>query len=88
MIKKTIFIKFLFNFRESLNQVQCKALILTPTVKSSNYLQMMNDIIPNLSSFDKGKIKTDKIPSLKNLIFADLQGFVFHLILFCFFCNL
>lgn len=85
MIKKTIFIKFLFNFREALNQVQCKALILTPTVKSSNYLQMMNDIIPNLSSFDKGKIKTDKIPSLKNLIFADLQGFVFHLILYFFF---
>lgn len=52
----------------ALNKVECKALILAPQFKSSNYVDMLNTIIPELKTAKNNQFDAAKIPSLKFLI--------------------
>ncbi|QRM18286.1 AMP-binding protein [Dechloromonas sp. TW-R-39-2] len=51
-----------------LNKVGCRALILAPSFKSSNYLEMLQDLAPELASGTPGDIQCARLPELKHVI--------------------
>jgi fatty-acyl-CoA synthase len=52
----------------TLKKVACKALILASSFKSSDYVGMLNDISPAISSSQAGKLKLAELPDLRSLI--------------------
>ena len=52
----------------ALNQVQCKALVSAETFKSSNYLEMIQSLAPELKDSSPGDLKSRRLPSLKHVI--------------------
>jgi fatty-acyl-CoA synthase len=52
----------------TLEKVGCKALILANEFKSSNYVDMLRDLAPNLSSDEPGNLRIPGLPELKTLI--------------------
>ncbi len=51
-----------------LNQVGVKALITVPSFKSSDYLSMLAELVPELKKAKPGKLKSKKIPELRWVI--------------------
>ena len=54
-----------------LNKVGCRALILAPSFKQSNYLEMLQDLAPELAnetSGTPGKLQCTRLPELQHLI--------------------
>jgi fatty-acyl-CoA synthase len=70
----------------TLKKVGCKALILAPEFKSSNYIAMLRDIAPAIADSESGKLNLPELPDLRSLIvigdesidgmfrFADIAG--------------
>ena len=56
--------------------MECKALLLLPELKSSKYLEMITDIIPEIEEFEKENRKNNSIPSLTKIIFANSDKYV------------
>ncbi|MBM3532856.1 MAG: AMP-binding protein [Alphaproteobacteria bacterium] len=52
----------------ALNKVGCKALITSPALKTSDYLAILNDLMPELRSSEPGKLHAQKIPELRWVI--------------------
>jgi len=52
----------------ALNKVACKALVLAPSFKSSNYLEILGDIAPELAQCIPGKLAAAKLPELRHVI--------------------
>src|SRR5574343_451207 len=52
----------------ALNKVGCRALILSPSFKSSDYLTMVADLAPELSHCEAGLLRAHKLPSLEIVI--------------------
>lgn len=52
----------------SLNKVGCKAIIMSETFKSQNYVKMLTELCPELDSAKPGELKSKRIPQLKNVI--------------------
>jgi fatty-acyl-CoA synthase len=52
----------------ALNKVQMKALITAETFKSSNYIEMLRTLAPELDECEAGKLNSAKLPHLKILI--------------------
>ena len=52
----------------ALNKVQCRALIVSPYFKSSNYLEMLQDLAPELAHCKPGKLASAALPSLSLVI--------------------
>jgi fatty-acyl-CoA synthase len=52
----------------ALNKVGCRALITAQNFKSSDYMGMINALVPELASSDPGHLKTDKLPELRTII--------------------
>lgn len=52
----------------ALKQSGCTAIVIAPEFKTSNYTQMMYDLIPELSSSKLGQLKSEKLPELKTII--------------------
>ena len=52
----------------ALNKVQCRALILSPRFKSSNYLDMLQELAPELGGSKPGKLASAALPSLTLVI--------------------
>ncbi len=52
----------------ALNKVGCRALILSPSFKSSDYLAMLGDLAPELSHCEAGLLRAHKMPSLEIVI--------------------
>ena len=52
----------------ALNKVQCRALILSPRFKSSNYLEMLQELAPELAHCKPGKLESAALPSLSLVI--------------------
>jgi len=48
----------------ALNKVQCRALIVSPYFKSSNYLEMLQELAPELAHCKPGKLASAALPSL------------------------
>ncbi len=49
----------------ALNKVGCKALILAPSFKSSDYLAMVRDLAPELAGSVPGQLKSERLPQLQ-----------------------
>ncbi len=49
----------------ALNKVGCKALILAPSFKSSDYLAMVQDLAPELANCQPGQLKSERLPELQ-----------------------
>ena len=52
----------------ALNKVGCKALVTSPALKSSDYLAILNDLMPELKTATPGKLEAAKIPALRWVI--------------------
>ena len=52
----------------ALSKVGCSALIVAPQVKTSNYIDMLHELLPELASCPAGALSSSKYPSLKTLI--------------------
>jgi fatty-acyl-CoA synthase len=52
----------------ALNKAGCRALILAPEFKSSNYLEMIGDLAPELAHAAVGSLKTVRLPALEYVV--------------------
>ena len=52
----------------ALNKVGCKALVLTPSFKSSDYLSMIRELAPELESCEPGRLNAARLPTLESVI--------------------
>ncbi|WUR11412.1 AMP-binding protein [[Empedobacter] haloabium] len=51
-----------------LDKVQCSALVLAPSFKSSDYLAMVRDVVPELAAARDGMVRSAKLPALRHVI--------------------
>ncbi|GGB88539.1 AMP-binding protein [Pseudoduganella buxea] len=51
-----------------LEKVQCSALILAPAFKSSDYLAMVQDVVPELRQARDGIVRSARLPALRHVI--------------------
>jgi fatty-acyl-CoA synthase len=58
----------LYELQYVLNKVQCKALITAASFKTSNYLDMLRELAPELSNCHAGELQSAKLPALKIVI--------------------
>ncbi|MCV2218682.1 AMP-binding protein [Thauera sp. Sel9] len=52
----------------ALNKVGCRALILAPAFKTSNYLEMITDLAPELGHCEPGLLRSHRLSSLEMVI--------------------
>jgi len=52
----------------ALNKVGCKALVLASSFKTSDYLEMLNDLAPELAHAAPGALAAAKLPALQHVI--------------------
>ena len=52
----------------ALNKVGCRALILSPAFKSSDYLEMLSDLAPELATCQPGALRSERLPALEMII--------------------
>ncbi|MCG8494260.1 MAG: AMP-binding protein, partial [Sneathiellales bacterium] len=52
----------------ALNKVECKALITAAQFKTSNYVEMIQSLAPELAACDPGDLNAEKLPHLKSVI--------------------
>ncbi|WP_440964017.1 AMP-binding protein [Massilia sp. GER05] len=51
-----------------LDKVQCSALILAPSFKSSDYIAMVQDVVPELRDASPGRLGATSLPHLRHVI--------------------
>ena len=52
----------------AINKVGCRALIASPSFKSSNYIEMLQDLLPELAGSQPGQLKAARMPRLEWVI--------------------
>ncbi|HIF10236.1 MAG TPA: AMP-binding protein [Sneathiellales bacterium] len=52
----------------ALNKVECQALVLAPRFKSSDYVQMISDLAPELKNSAPGDLRAEKLPHLRTVV--------------------
>jgi fatty-acyl-CoA synthase len=52
----------------ALNKVGCRALILSPSFKGSDYIQIVNDLAPELQRCAPGRLHSGRLPQLEMVI--------------------
>jgi fatty-acyl-CoA synthase len=57
----------------ALDKVGCSALILAPSFKSSDYLDILKDVVPELRSARPGKLASARLPALRHVIRLGLE---------------
>lgn len=58
----------LYELEYALNNVQCNVMICAEHFKTSHYLNMLNDLAPELAHCAPGQLKADKLPHLHTII--------------------
>lgn len=58
----------LYELEYALNKVDCKALITAESFKSSKYIDMLQELAPELATAEPGALKSEKLPSLTTVI--------------------
>ena len=58
----------LYELEYVLNKVECKAIIAAEKFKSSEYLNMLNALAPEISTCEPGYLRAEKLPSLTMVI--------------------
>ena len=57
----------------AINKVGCRALVLPRRFKSSHYLQILDDLIPERHASRPGELQSRRLPALRELILLDEQ---------------
>ncbi|MCP4493743.1 MAG: AMP-binding protein [Gammaproteobacteria bacterium] len=57
-----------FELEYVLNKVEARALILANKFKSSDYLEMIRELAPEVEQCERGKLRSERLPQLKVLI--------------------
>ena len=52
----------------ALNKVECKALVLAPALKTSDYLQILLELAPELAACAPGELRARTLPHLRTVI--------------------
>jgi fatty-acyl-CoA synthase len=52
----------------TLNKVGCSALIVEPAFKTSNYIAMLQELLPELDSCEPGQLSSERFPVLNSVI--------------------
>ncbi|UTW54641.1 AMP-binding protein [Kordiimonas sp. SCSIO 12610] len=52
----------------ALNKVECKGIVTARVFKTSNYLEMINRLAPELAESEKGQLRAKKLPHLSHVI--------------------
>jgi fatty-acyl-CoA synthase len=52
----------------AINKVGCRALVLSPAFKQSNYVEMIRDLAPEIGHCEPGRLHCAKLPTLEMLI--------------------
>ncbi len=52
----------------ALNKVGCRALILAPSFKASNYLEIISDLAPELARSTPGRLRSSRLPQLEMVV--------------------
>lgn len=55
----------------ALNKVGCKALILAKSFKTSDYLEMVRQLAPELENCEAGRLDSVKLPTLESVVVMD-----------------
>lgn len=55
----------------ALNKVNCKALVLAKSFKTSQYLTMLQTLAPELETCEAGRLQSAKLPHLRSVIVMD-----------------
>jgi len=58
-----------FELEYLVKQADLKALVLIDSFREHDYLQTINELIPELTSCQRGQLRCDKFPKLRNVIF-------------------
>ncbi len=58
-----------FELEYLIRQADLKAIVLIDSFKDHDYLQTINELIPELSSSQRGQLQSEKFPRLKSVIF-------------------
>jgi len=58
----------------ALNKVQCKGLITAPAFKTSQYLQMLQTLAPELDSATPGRLQAARLPQLQTVVRMGTQA--------------
>jgi fatty-acyl-CoA synthase len=58
----------------ALNKVGCKALISVATFRSSNYVAMLNELMPELAASAPGALAAARVPSLRTIILIGAEA--------------
>jgi fatty-acyl-CoA synthase len=56
---------------QTLSLVDCKSLVMVPGLKTSNYSQMLLELLPELASQAPNDLSTEALPSLRQVILFD-----------------
>jgi len=51
-----------------LDKVSCSALILSPSFKSSDYLAIVQDVVPDIAASRAGQLRSSRLPQLRHVI--------------------
>lgn len=51
-----------------LDKVSCSALILSPSFKSSDYLAIVQDVVPDIATSRAGQLRSTRLPQLRHVI--------------------
>ncbi|MEM7708570.1 MAG: AMP-binding protein [Pseudomonadota bacterium] len=58
----------LSELRYALNKSGCKAIVSAEHFKSSHYLEMLNELLPELAASDPGNLHAEELPELRSVI--------------------
>ncbi len=58
----------------TLNKVGCRALVLARAFKTSNYLQILGELAPELAQATPGMLQAARVPALREVIVLDQAG--------------
>lgn len=57
-----------YELEYSLKKVGCKAIIMSESFKSQNYVNMLMELCPELADSKPGQLKAKKIPDLRSVV--------------------
>eukprot|EP00794_Sanderia_malayensis_P008722 gene8722-9653_t len=60
-----------YELKYALNKVGCKALIMMPQFKTSNYYEILTEIAPQLELSQPGQLNCDEIPELQHVVLSE-----------------
>lgn len=58
----------LWELEFALNKVECKGIITAVSFKDSNYIKMLEELVPELAQCEPGQLASNKVPSMDTII--------------------